>query len=91
MIVAFHATLLTPHRFSAYLEAFKAFLVKRRAALLAAGQFHSSAKLFLAPFSDPRQRCEIGAAPCNRGAYARHSASASRATSARREAREVIS
>ena len=28
MIVAFHTTLLTPHRFNAYLEAFKAFLVK---------------------------------------------------------------
>jgi hypothetical protein len=62
---------------------------ERRAALFAAG--HSSAKLFLAPLCDPRQRCDIGAAQGNRGAYARHSASASRATSARREAREVIS
>ena len=89
MIAAFHATLLMPHRFNAYLEAFKAFLVK------GAPHFSRQDNFILRPNSFWRPSAirdsDASAARRNRGAYARHSASASRATSARREAREVIS
>jgi hypothetical protein len=89
MIVAFHTALLMPHRFDAYLEAFKAFLVK------GAPHFSRQDNFILRPnsFWRPSAICDSDASKArrNRGAYARHSASASRATSARREAREVIS